>query len=54
MEWGERIPMGIFYQREDQPAYHEYLDVLRAGPLVDQPLGQWTPEQLQALVAEYV
>jgi len=52
-EWGDRIAMGIFYQREDQPAYHEYLSVLQAGPLVDQPLGQWTPEQLQALVEEY-
>ena len=53
-EWGDRIAMGIFYQREDQPAYHEYLSVLQAGPLADQPLGQWTPEQLQALVEEYV
>jgi 2-oxoglutarate ferredoxin oxidoreductase subunit beta len=53
-EWGERIPVGIFYQREDVPAYHERLAVLQAGPLVEQPLGKWTPEQLRALVEEYV
>jgi len=53
-EWGERIPVGIFYQREDIPAYHEQLAVLQAGPLSQQPLGGWTEEQLQALVEEYL
>jgi len=53
-EWGERIPMGIFYRREDVPAYHEYLDVLQAGPLCEQPLGQWTAEQRMALMEEYI
>ncbi len=53
-EWGERIPMGIFYQREDVPAYHKYLKPLEAGPLAHQPLGEWTPQQLQDLIEEYV
>ncbi len=53
-EWGKRIPVGVFYQREDIPAYHERLAVLEAGPLAEQPLGCWTQEQLQALVEEYI
>lgn len=53
-EWGERIPMGIFYRREDIAAYHEHLPVLRAGPLAQQPLRGWTPEQIQGLVEEYL
>lgn len=53
-EWGERIPIGIFYQREDVPAYHEHLGVLRAGPLVDRPLGPYPSEEIQALIQEYL
>ncbi len=51
-EWGERIPIGIFYQTEDLPAYEEQVPALRAGPLVRQPLGLLRPEQIVALQAE--
>ena len=38
LEWGDKIPIGVLYQ-EDQPAYEDSEPVLRAGPLVRQPLG---------------
>lgn len=35
MEWGDRIPLGIFY-REEMPTYHDKIDFLRdEKPLVD-------------------
>lgn len=38
LEWGDRIPIGIFYQHEERPAYHEELPQLANGTLVDQPV----------------
>ena len=41
-EWGERIPIGIFYQGEPIPTYEEQVPALTTGPLVKQPLGpEW-------------
>jgi 2-oxoglutarate ferredoxin oxidoreductase subunit beta len=37
LEWGDRIPIGVFYQ-ERRPPYRESFPVLREGPLVRQPL----------------
>lgn len=37
-EWGDRIPLGLFYQSE-QPIYEDSEPVLQRGPLVKQPLG---------------
>ena len=37
-EWGDRIPLGLFY-RSEQPIYEDSEPVLRRGPLVRQPLG---------------
>ncbi len=37
-EWGDRIPLGLFYQSE-QPTYEDSEPVLGRGPLVSQPLG---------------
>jgi len=37
-EWDDEIPLGLFYQTE-RPIYEDSDEVLRAGPLVDQPLG---------------
>lgn len=53
-EWGDRIPIGIFYQAEDRPAYEEQVPALKAGPLVKQPLQKLRPEQIEALRAELV
>jgi 2-oxoglutarate ferredoxin oxidoreductase subunit beta len=32
MEWGEKIPLGIFYTN-NKPSFEDYLDVLKSGPL---------------------
>jgi 2-oxoglutarate ferredoxin oxidoreductase subunit beta len=54
LEWGERIPIGIFYQVEDRPAYEEQVPALRAGPLVKQPLEKLRSEQIEALRTELI
>ncbi|MFH1137044.1 MAG: thiamine pyrophosphate-dependent enzyme [Pseudomonadota bacterium] len=33
-EWGDRIPIGVFYVNPDRPSYEQASGVLRAGPLV--------------------
>ena len=38
MEWGDRIPIGLFY-RAIKPTYEDTEPVLENGPLVDQKLG---------------
>jgi 2-oxoglutarate ferredoxin oxidoreductase subunit beta len=51
-EWGERIPIGIFYRTEDLPSYEEQVPALEAGPLVDRPLERLSADQIAALKAE--
>jgi 2-oxoglutarate ferredoxin oxidoreductase subunit beta len=51
-EWGERIPIGIFYRDESLPSYEDQVPALQAGPLVKQPLERLTAEQVEALKAE--
>lgn len=53
-EWGERIPIGIFYRVEGVPTYEEQVPVLKARPLVKQPLSKLRPEQIEALRAELI
>jgi len=53
-EWGERIPIGVFYRVEGVPTYEEQVPALKAGPLVRQPLEKLRPEQIEALQAEVV
>jgi 2-oxoglutarate ferredoxin oxidoreductase subunit beta len=53
-EWGERIPIGIIYRTESQPAYEEQVPALEAGPLVKQPLRTKTPEEYEVLKQEYL
>ncbi|RPJ03432.1 MAG: 2-oxoacid ferredoxin oxidoreductase, partial [Spirochaetaceae bacterium] len=38
MEWGDKIPYGIFY-KEVRPASEDHEPALKAGPLARQPLG---------------
>ena len=33
LEWGERIPLGIFYAKE-KPVFEDYLPALKQGPLI--------------------
>ena len=38
MEWGNKIPIGIFYQ-EEKPDFHEKIDFLKTGaPLIDRDI----------------
>jgi len=37
-EWGDRIPIGLFY-RDEQPVYEDSEPVFKQGPLIRQPLG---------------
>ncbi|MBI3956784.1 MAG: 2-oxoacid ferredoxin oxidoreductase [Candidatus Kerfeldbacteria bacterium] len=46
LEWGDRIPVGIFFKSEDRPAFHEELPQLAPGPLVDRPVDQSDPTKL--------
>jgi 2-oxoglutarate ferredoxin oxidoreductase subunit beta len=50
-EWGDRIPIGIFY-RTEIPTYEDQVPALRAGPLVKQPLGTLQSQQVKALQTE--
>ena len=54
LEWGERIPIGIFYQTEDLPAYEEGVPALKAGPLARQPLAPLSQAQVERLLAESI
>lgn len=38
-EWGDRIPIGVFFQQEDCPTYEEQISALATGPLVRRPVG---------------
>jgi 2-oxoglutarate/2-oxoacid ferredoxin oxidoreductase subunit beta len=50
--WGEIIPIGIFWRREDLPALDQLEPVLSdGGPLAHRPLGV-APEIAQALIKE--
>lgn len=53
-EWGDRIPIGLFYQVEGLLTYEDHLPALRAGPLVKQGLRPLTPEEVEALKQEFV
>lgn len=52
LEWGDRIPIGVFYQVEERPAYEEQVPALKTGPLARQPLERLRPDQIQRLLAE--
>lgn len=51
-EWGDRIPLGIFYQVRGQPTYEAQVPTLQAGPLVEQPLTKLSASQIEALQRE--
>lgn len=37
--WGDEIPIGVFFERNDVPTAHDAEPVLKPGPLVHQKLG---------------
>jgi 2-oxoglutarate ferredoxin oxidoreductase subunit beta len=46
-EWGEHIPIGVFY-REEKPVYESELPALEKGTLVSQPIEPMKAEKLLA------
>jgi 2-oxoglutarate/2-oxoacid ferredoxin oxidoreductase subunit beta len=52
-EWGERIPLGIFYQTK-RSTYEEQVAALREGPVATRRLAPLDPAQIQSLRAEFV
>jgi len=38
-EWGEEIPIGLFWRRTDLPPLHSLEPVLQDGPVANRPLG---------------
>jgi 2-oxoglutarate ferredoxin oxidoreductase subunit beta len=53
LEWGDRIPIGLFY-RDEQPTYEDADPVLsKYGPLVKQPLGV-EKELFDSLLGEFM
>lgn len=54
LEWGDRIPIGVFYQVEERPAYEEQVPALKPGPLSPRPLEKLRPEQIQRLLGEFL
>ena len=51
-EWGDRIPLGLFY-REERPTYEESEPALKEGPLAHQKLGL-EKDLFNDLVEEFV
>lgn len=52
LEWGEKIPIGVFYRAPDpRPSLDSVEPALQEGPLVNRPLGLMK-EQRQKLIAE--
>lgn len=49
IEWGDKIPVGVFY-KEEAPTSEDREPALASGPLVDQPLGI---THLDDLLAEF-
>ncbi len=51
-EWGDRIPIGIFYRATPGPTFESLDPVLEEGPpLVKRPLEKLTPDQVEGLLA---
>jgi 2-oxoglutarate ferredoxin oxidoreductase subunit beta len=53
-EWGERIPIGIFYRTEDVPSYEEQVQALKVGSPAKRPLATLQPAQIEELLAEAI
>ncbi|HYM92173.1 MAG TPA: 2-oxoacid:ferredoxin oxidoreductase subunit beta, partial [bacterium] len=52
-EWGEKIPIGIFYQVTGEPTYEDQVSALRAGPVAKRTLQPLTRAQADALRKEF-
>ncbi|WP_135611531.1 2-oxoacid:ferredoxin oxidoreductase subunit beta [Methanococcoides sp. AM1] len=50
LEWGERIPLGVFYINE-KPTFEDHLDVLRSGTLVG---NKSDPQKVDELLDSFI
>ncbi|KGK99799.1 2-oxoacid ferredoxin oxidoreductase [Methanococcoides methylutens] len=50
MEWGERIPLGVFYVNE-KPTFEDHLDVLKSGTLVG---NKSDPQKVDELLDRFI
>jgi 2-oxoglutarate/2-oxoacid ferredoxin oxidoreductase subunit beta len=50
-EWGDEIPIGLFWKRDDLPALDQLEPVLEQGPVATRPLGV-DAESARKLIAE--
>ncbi len=50
-QWGDEIPIGLFWKRTDLPTLQDLEPVLKGGPLATRPLGL-SAEQTQGLLKE--
>jgi 2-oxoglutarate ferredoxin oxidoreductase subunit beta len=53
-EWGERIPIGIFYRGAPIPTYEEQVPALQEDCLVDMPLDQEWIRRVEALKQSFI
>jgi hypothetical protein len=54
LEWGEKIPIGLFYRSgQPRPSLHMQDPGLQAGVLIDQPVAV-NKSQRQKLIAEFM
>lgn len=53
-EWGDRIPVGLFYEEQGRPTYEEQVPALQDGALAEKQLRSWTEEDYEALEAEFL
>ncbi len=53
LEWGDRIPTGVFYQVE-RPTYEEQVASLQQGAIAKRKLGTLSASQVEALRAEFM
>ncbi|MDZ7342515.1 MAG: 2-oxoacid ferredoxin oxidoreductase, partial [candidate division KSB1 bacterium] len=47
LEWGDKIPIGIFYQVKGKPTYADQLPVLKKGAMVKQAMRTSVPEEVK-------
>ncbi len=53
LEWGDRIPLGVFYQVR-QPTYEEQVAALKMGPVASRELALPLPGEIESLRAEFM
>lgn len=54
LEFGDRIPTGVFYRDADRPSYEAQVPALADGPLVDRPLRPLPNEAYEAIKREFI